>query len=693
MNRALILLAVVPFGVSGCAVLSGDTTAYYGDKWDPPEVGSLSSTSEQGNAGGATLTISGSGFGDDVNQVMVQFGDESAEVLEATDGQLTVVVPPGPISGGGVEVRVATATGYAAAAQPYTYELGSLHADQVGAVTVSNYWESCTGGGSSRASRSCAGGAWVGATGTDGTATALNFAYPRFNAEDVAFWISGVTQQSVGGWSVQRPGAFPYTAFLEELHQDIGDITLHNEFWEGTAHCVDLDATAVYRYGGGEPEYPDPVDVFESAEISSTETETGACDDGVLYELDTLQFCTSKDAEGIPTRIYKPDWPVSEDFFSGGGRTDLKPSNITLDAPDAGIVGQPLALPEPIVVYAREGFEDSDGETSELGTVMQLSSCFDDGDGDEDLEDVALRFAWEPTGQDLTTDGVVASHTFVRLSLTYTGYGWLGLNGFPVRATITVPDEHEVDDDGFSNITVPAEVLYQFPSIALPGGFGMADPRDHYGLMFITVERVTEYSLPSELGGNVVFSYATGDFSLVQQAWTNPTELSGCENCMDDDEDGWADELDPDCLEGTEENGINRTYDCNDGQDNDGDGTIDAEDRMCGEGADNNENNCDDEVDNDGDGAVDESDPGCSEGDNEQEIDPLCANGEDDDGDGWEDDEDADCIAGQDENGAIVTECSDGEDNDGDGSVDRADADCDDGADDAEAAADETSAR
>ena len=58
-----------------------------------------------------------------------------------------------------------------------------------------------------------------------------------------------------------------------------------------------------------------------------------------------------------------------------------------------------------------------------------------------------------------------------------------------------------------------------------------------------------------------------------------------CNDEMDNDEDGYVDDADPDCASGYEELGFGETQ-CNDGIDNNGDGTLDAEDSNCESAAD-----------------------------------------------------------------------------------------------------------
>lgn len=700
MDRSIVALLSLPFGLVGCAVLSNDTTSYYGEGWDPPEVSGLSVTSEVGNLGGGTLVISGSGFGDDPAQVLVQFGDESAEVLAVADGQVTVEVPPGPITGGAVQIRVATPTGFTASEQTYTYELGDLYDREVAYVQVNNYWESCYGGLSDRlddewGGLGCNTIAYIGTTGIEGTATALNFAYPRFHAENIGFFTSGATMQGGDGWSIQRPAPFPYAAMIDDLHEDIGDIVLHNEKQAGETFCADLDDMAVYYYGGGIEGYEDPVAVGGEAYPGGRTRDT--CEEGtVAYPLDELRFCSSSDAEGVPDYVYRADWPVAESFFEAGGRgNEKKPVDIVMDAPGAGISGQALALPEPLIVYGVEGFEpitDEEGTLNDIWSLSPLQGCFDDDGNGEKLNDNALTLSWTPSEAELTPAGDVVkdARTYVRITLTQTGYGWLGISGFPMRATLTVDDKANWDRaTGLSSVQIPAEVLYQIPTSIQPPSSGfssLADPGEPWAFLMITVERVTEYRLESEtLGGDVVFAYVTGDFGFFD--WTNPTDADACHNCLDDDGDGWTDADDPDCEGGAEETGRGDTA-CNDGIDNDGDGDEDAQDADCADGEDDDETDCDDELDNDDDGYLDTADPGCQGGGNEAD-DPGtgsgCTDGADEDGDGWIDAADPDCATGTDEIGFGTTQCNDGTDNDADSSTDSADPECADAADDDEA--------
>ena len=550
---------------------------------------------------------------------------------------------------------------------------------------INNYWESCYGGMSTRLDDEwgqafgCSDIAYIGMTGIEGTADCYNFAYPRVHT--VLSGFMGGTDLGNEDWTIERPGQLGFTFGVDNLHEDIGPITLHSSFWadEGEQACVDVDAMAVFRYGGGDEGFLNPAAVSESPNGVPLElNDLDGCVDkgGVVYDASTMQFCTSDDATGIPVYAYRADWPVARNFFAGH-RTKLKPATVTMDAPTVGIAGQEIALPESIVPRAIQGFEPATADSpsaDDLWSLIPLQGCYDDTGNGEDLRDTALEFTWEPSPVDFTQSGaVIDTNTYVRITLSTLSLNWFGTTAFPVRATVVVPDAYAVDADGLSHIEVPAEVMYQLPSVRTPAGSGyLSSATTDWGYLIIEFQRVTDYSIATPTG-NVVFSYTTGDFTFSE--WTNPTDGDGCHNCLDDDEDGYADALDPDCSgAGTEEQGFGETA-CNDGVDNDRDGDEDSADDFCEDATDDDESNCDNNRDDDNDGLADEEDPECGRNRNEAEDDSSCGNGDDDDGDGWIDGDDPDCVDGT-EIGYGTAECNDGADNDADGLTDALDPEC-----------------
>ncbi len=674
----------------------------YYSNWSPPSVVALSVESEGGNLGGAVIAIRGSGFGTDADQIVVQFGDENAEILSITDGKIEVRVPAGPITGGPVGVRVATATGFATAATEYVYDVGSQYEEQVGFVQVNNFWESCLGGLSDRSSPSCAEVAYIGYTGIDGVAEALTFAYPRSHTENIGFF--GGTDQGTPTWTIERPGQGNFVFGVDDLHQDIGEVVLENSLWDGDYYCPDLDGQAVYRYGGGDLDADGAALPASSVTVDSfLDGRDCDSDDDGAYDQSELHFCTSIPEDGLADYVYRPDWPVSRNFFAGKKNDYTVPTSIDITAAKVGISDLELTLPESLVFYNEEGFEPViEGETGAgdmWGAFSTLQGCFDNNGGAEDLEDVALKFSWVPSEVEYVegerdaagrcVSGVCDVQTYVRATFTVLSLNWFGGTGYPVRATVVVPDLNAFDpalgDDGRSTLEVPASVLYQLPSVRLPQASGLAGDGlldstiSDWGYVILTVERVTDYTLASDAGGTVVFSYSTGDFGFF--GWDNPTDADGCHDCRDGDNDGWTDADDPECAGGTEETGYGDDV-CNDNLDNDGDGQRDEDDPFCLSGDGTEESNCSNTEDDDFDGLQDEADPDCLAGGNEG--DTVCSDSADNDEDGWVDLDDPDCLSGDTEEGLGGAACNDGDDNDGDGLEDALDPDCTDGTDEDE---------
>ncbi|MSQ01349.1 MAG: hypothetical protein EXR71_05565 [Myxococcales bacterium] len=694
LSLSLVLL------LAGCGYFS--PVDYYDGRWDPPEIAALSAELQAGNVGGQTVVISGSGFGVDPEELMVQFGSANATVLSAQDREIVVLAPPGPVGGGTVTVRVGTYTGYDSS--QYTYAMGDEVAagagdeppDEVGYVLVNNYWESCFGGLTSRLQdeygvTDCQGFAYVGSTGLDGAAEALEFGTRRLYGGSQGW--SGGSDLADGEWRVERPAEMPYLSGLDDYHVDLGDVSVVNSYWtDKDGYCVDLAETASYRYGG-DADHPSATAITGSGlPAVSTVSARSECPDDLYYAPDELQFCRRDTALGVPDYVYAADWPIDKNFFEADKRS-LAPADITLKLPDVGVDGLTLTVPEPLVVINTEGYEDilSNGTTGAQGlwgAFGQLQHCFDDDGNGERLDDVALSFEWPVTDAVLTVPGgaVLRSRTYVRMSITELSLGWFGGINNPVRATITVPDDNDsyktTGSDGRretrGRLSVPASVMYQLPSIAFPSGGGLGgaglitQSSAHVGYMFIEVQRVTEYTVETDIGP-VVFAYVTGDFGFTP--WTNPTD-DACHDCEDNDGDGWSDEEDPDCAGGgAEEVGVDATAACSDGVDNDRDGDVDAGDEDCSAASDNDESNCDNNTDDDGDGFEDEDDLDCMRGESETTADG-CVDGLDNDADGWADADDPDCVTGGAEEGFGTEGCNDGLDGDVDGWTDAADPDC-----------------
>ncbi len=689
----------------GACSLTEAPVDYYQGRWDPPTVSSVDAAKQGGNVGGRTVTINGSNFGDDPAKLMVQFGNHNAEIVSATDSAIVVEVPAGPLGGGVVPVTVATYDGYATG--EYDYSIadtlsgeGDGTTGQVGYVLVSNYWESCLGGRSGRMSDDygatfdqCMDIAYVGASGTSASAEAIEFAVERLHAPTQG-WSGAADVAAEGEWAVERPSESPYIGGTDDFHVDLGSVTLTNEYWSKEVpdgYCVDFSPTATVHYGGGDEAYPD-AQTFGGAQFPD-ESEAGqdrSCESPARwYASDTLAMCSRPDSAGIDGFVYDGDWPINANFFQANDRNSV-PVDVKLSMSNVGVSGVALTLPEPMVVYNTEGYDeiitDMPGAQDAWGAFGTMQHCFDDSSNGERLDDVALRFEWAPSVVEYPAPSgqVLGVHTYVRASITEMTVGWFGGLNNPIRATITVPDDNDAfnttDVNGkrvtHAQLEVPASVMYQFPSVKFPGGGALGadivnDGATHYGYMFIELQRVTEYTVQSD-AGPVVLAYVTGDFGFTE--WVNPTD-DACHDCLDNDDDGWTDDKDPDCAApGIEESGKGDTA-CNDGIDNDGDGDIDSEDELCDSATDKDESNCSDKLDNDGDGFKDAADADCARGDNETTADG-CLDGSDNDGDGWVDSADPDCLTGAKEAGYGTTSCNDGVDDDGDGLTDMDDPEC-----------------
>ena len=671
MMRSTILV-LVALGLGGCATESLEP--YYGDRVDPT-VNELSATTEIGNVGGETLQIRGSGFGDSVDDVVVLLGHHNVEVLSVTDDTIEILTPPGPITGGPVDLMLATETGYVEVEDAYTYDMMTLHdgkdlySDQTSYIVVHNMWTSCYGGlwDNTDAPGSCDDMAFYGESGITGKGEFLNFVYPRVHAAD-QFWVTG-NDQSVGEWYFTDQFDYGYPSGIDDLRYRVGDsFTITNDAYADSNYEVDM-----------------------ACANRATDPSTCDNDDVKVYSKGVMEFCETQDPKTGGTYTYEADWPVRFNPFSvrNGGPDPFLPVDVTLDVPGLGDgLSQELTLPGAMHVYGKSGFQ-----TPELWALSYLDACMDgDEDGSAWLDEDGMVFTWEPVADDVDLGAPGVEHsTYVVASISLMHFGWFGGEGFKLRGSVVVPDEYQVDDEtGMSVLGIPNEILYQFPSpnfewsgvstLSQTGYLGTWESGASY--IFIEIMRVTDFEIPLDDGGSLVFSYVTGDMGL--PAWENPIEAGDtCSDCVDGDGDGWVDGLDPDCntaVGGTEDE-VNATSDftCNDGIDNDGDGFIDSEDEKCDAGWDG-ETTCTDGIDNDEDGWVDDLDADCLLGDLEDGTGDgaACSDGLDNDGDGWFDADDPGCAdgSGTDEGGYSGTLCNDGLDNDDHGDIDAMDPHC-----------------
>ena len=727
-----VLLSLVIAGCGG----GGDLDPYYsGGPVPDPEA--ISQHREDGNVGGDTVRIVGQNFGGDLDAITVLFGSQNAEIVSISADEISVVVPQGPVQGGRVDVVVATSHGQGFVPGGYEYDVGALLQDQAGYIIVTDQWESCFGGiGKGSAQVGCDQIAYTGHTGIEGRAAFLDIKFPNVHSMYVGW---GTGSDMTTEWKVQTPGQMVNSFDTESSFEDIksskvSGLRLVNESWDDedistdSNWCADLNHLETYRYNGGfdGDEYIPPFSISGAGNpeselmgtslIDEGDDEDGECTEASgrrLYDRRELNFCEVADYVNPHTQDFEANWPVGKSFFVGLGSDDgetvlddRKATNVRVDVPGIGL-NETVRVPPAIEVSGTQGFVDPGVDDDTLWSIMTPRSCDDSNeDGDFNLDDAAFTFQWEPYSGDLTDGGVIrASRTYVRLTITVLDIGWFGGVGSPIRASITVPDEYNVDPSSdLSTLEVPAWVMYQFPTVDSEWGTESAvgtstqinwgNPLvSDYGYLVITLDRVTEYTLhAADLeGGDVVFAYTSGDVGFMN--WANPLDdPDECDDCSDNDGDGWVDRDDPDCRSGDYENNASYgDYTCNDGIDNDGDGYVDAMDDNCTEGRDPESPECGDEIDNDEDGWTDDDDPDCSEGaglfeDNSRFGEYGCNDGIDNDGDGWIDSVDLACsdatdpeddgYADDDEDGVPDHECNDGIDNDGNGDIDAEDTLC-----------------
>lgn len=527
MRIALILTLGL---LTGCPQFESTEPYYSGGP--KPEVSALEPASELGTIGGGTVTISGANFGEDANKLLVLFAQTNAPILSVTDTSITVQVPPGPMTGGPVDVRIATPTGYQVVEDGYTYTVSSMYATQKAHVLVQNFGQTNAASFGFGYASSASGASF----GIDGKAEAYSFFSSRYQTADTAVW--GTADQAPGDWRVENPAISKFAFGVEDLHEDIGSIYLVNEAQEAepTYYCVDYDVTAVFPSARGNVSIQDYPNVTTSTDGSCPER-------NMLYASDQLEFCTSQDADGVSTKVYNADWGVVSsarssdyvDFFSYG-RT--KYEDFRLDIPelkdtdpatplqdDPGIHTQ-FKLPEP-VVFSVDGFDNPDAwSTGEVPTCFTGRS--------------AMVFNWQPSlvaltspTADVTTaqnGDIVGVNSYIQISIDLAPYGWFGLNTPMRRIVTTVPDSIDGTLDP-QTLSLPIEVMQQMPYAApFPTGMGSGalnlETNEVYGVMYLTAVRVTDYAIHSDqLHGEVVFSYVTGDIGFYTN-WTQPA--GGC---------------------------------------------------------------------------------------------------------------------------------------------------------------------
>lgn len=756
---------LIPLLLLAC---ESNRTPYY-EADNAVSVAGVDIDAQLGNIGGQELTITGSGFGTDMSAVSVLFGNQNATILEVTDTTIRVITPAGPVNGGAVDVRVGTPNGQSELSSGFTYKIpgngisgtgdegtdGSL-SQQLAYVAITNDGLSCYGGIHNDEIGGCDGFAYTGMMGIEGRSEGLEFMYPKGHMPHFGGkgGFASMTDISWEQWSVtSNPKdvvGFDDENNIDGLRIDLGQVQLVNPALanQGT-WCADLPSQASFVYSGADPltvvdeddggfgtstnpggeeietnNYYENVSVSPLGSLNSEYGDANGCFEySKEYNLSELNFCMEKEYEEGRSFIYQPEWPLYPNFFRGNieGSDSLSDSaaiDVELFVEKAEFVDSTLEQKNKVEItlppYAI--FEDATGRGTTWAVQDIAGTCpQDDGDIDTPLADNNIvLWEWEPVDWDSLSPGKSVSSvtSYVKVGISFFNLGWFGGEGTPLKATITVPDKFNFDEDsGKSQLSLPAWVLYAFPTIKYDFGYtegqlnqgqvwnGYADPNQHdYGFLIITMDRVTEYTLkakmftnvagdPEEIEGDFVFAYSTGDMGFFN--YENPLDSDdSCNDCLDNDGDGWIDEKDPDCVNGEAETELTTENTCNDGVDNDGDGLVDVADDNCVDGLSAESAECSDNTDNDGDGWIDAADPDCVAGifEDGTNVGGTCNDGEDNDEDGWIDSEDPGCSSAQDlENdgffdgdgdGVFDYECNDGIDNDGHGDIDAADYRC-----------------
>ena len=526
MSRAFPISLGVIAVATACAPVSYDE--YYPVRIDPV-IGELSLTSQPGNVGSVEITMTGSGFGDSVDDVLVLFNNHNAELLSVSDDQIVFLTPGGGISGGAVDVIVATETGYTVAEDAFVYEVADysnseedFYAGQEGYIKITNMYDSCYGG---VGPAGCESVTFNGQVGIDGQAEFLRFAYPRLHTTQQG-WLSA-SDSTVEGWNIYPPSP-PYGQGFDNLRERVGNFQIVNPAWAEEAEvCVDLTDN-----------------VLNSPK---------ACDnpDYRRYDPSVLEFCEGEDARDGGTFEYSADWPVNRNFFQGPGAPD-ESVLVQLDLPDKGLDNLDIVLPPPMIPEAATGFPSATGWWQ-----GNISSCLDgNGDGEATLSENGVTFEWIPSDTtallEQSGESVSAVNSYIHVSVSYVEFAWFGLETLGFRAATTVSDDHLFNEEtGKASVGIPNWVMYQLPSpngnwsgydeFAQKGTLGNYDSRASY--LFMEVYRVTDYRVETE-SGPIVVSYVTGDLTI--PSWTNPVETPNtCGDCVDGDGDGWVDALDP----------------------------------------------------------------------------------------------------------------------------------------------------
>lgn len=719
---------------AGCSVVDNRVPYYTGA--GPTISGLGGEASEVGNLGGFEVAIQGSGFGNDPAALVVMFGSTNAEILSVTDSEIIVVSPVGPIEGGGVDVRVATASGQtvssAAEGEGYLYDVGDLYDDEVSYIVVNDYWYSCFGGASyfgdfgrvDLGSVFCGDIRYIGQVGVNGTAGLYNTALPRVHSVDVGWW-SGADYADE--WVIETPAYTPFVTWVDDLREELPTpdekITLHNPLFEGQTWCSDMEALGSWYYGGDDDH--DATTLGLERDIAFEGDCSGP--NNVEYDASRMDFCEVEDITG-DSNAYQADWPVGRPFFMARGEASEDPAigpascfdgenndkntedqgqkltdmedpdcnscwdnldndedgltdgedpdchpEVIIEGPGSGLNNVSLTLPEPVRFEPIQGFSGADG-VEDLWLVVPMDTCFDDED-DADQETQLDEVALRIAWRPSSFEPSVAPEILdVQTSIR-------------ISLTVLTSGWYGGDAQPFrTTIVVPDDNNFDTD----------VEGRSYVDMPVEIISQLPSHSFPS---GGCTYTRGTAE-PYYTCTWEDPTNSSKAIYVFTADRvteyrlHSDLAKVDGDVIfaYSTGDLGLGDYFsaqdspdDCASCIDEDGDGWVDAKDPDCVSGAEDNstfgQDPCHDGVDNDLDDLIDFEDPDCEDGFG---TESNCKDDIDNDGDGWTDRADGECgepavggeLYGEMGNDDPSWTCTNGADDDGDGWVDAEDPVC-----------------
>ncbi len=714
-------------GLGACLLGGGgcfqEPEPYFGDQAAGPVLEEVTRLDVEGVAtardlqGGVTLRIKGENLAD--ASLAVRIGSRNATVLPDQAGgggrYLTVLTPPGPVSGGWYDVTVATSRGVATLPDAMGYDLpgDDVFVDEAASIEVIGHADGSgdirVGFWPERRPR------WAGSLFPQGALYYL----PEVPDQPTLWQGSSpdqvmarsdtvVVASSLRLEPLAQPDLFPVTLALDDVS---GNFTSCSNglpvFWRSG---VDYELSL----SGGVLE--DAIDVVLTSPARVAD-EHGAIE-GLL--LDDLGVAQVDDDRNLVLQ-YPPDTAVTADAA-------FVLAELVVEVPDESLGEHRMELAR-VVVWGQEDEERIELTPEDLALLppvdtdcalaaRQWEAASLEGDVSA-AEDWAAAYASHGCMEDPSPATLYPRMGYVRLSRHHIHRVPLPPGVAGCATPGACPGEAVLIVDLVAAQEVPAAFgpLPDCEDLVDNDGDGLVDGEDPgcnpNEQDDSEIDDTGAYPCDNGVDddGDGLIDYAVGEGGDPGcTSPSDPDEISPdfpCDNGVDDDRDGVADYRpgsvlgDPGCTSvmdsGEREDGLQ----CDDGQDNDGDGGVDYSptgtgDQGCDSPADVSEYGttaCDNGLDDDQDGYIDYriqvgvGDPGCSgPGDDSEKYQPgvgddvnafPCDDGQDNDVDGWIDGEDPGCRtipARQDTYDPYEAdehnpdaECDDDIDNDGDG--------------------------